>query len=128
MPTSANWTFIVFSAGSMRGRPRRSRTIRGRRLWGAPAKRACGPGQGVGQPGLAGRRRPVGILDFQVDLFAMDRDVARRADAKPYVAPTDIEHDQLDVGADAQPFADASSQNQHGATRGAALRSAASRR
>src|SRR5207244_9047028 len=102
MPTSANWTFIALSTASMCGRPRALSTIRGRRLWRAPAKRTCRPGQGVGQPGLAGRRRPVGVLDLQVDFFAMDRDVAGRADAAPYVAPADIEHDQLDVRADAQ--------------------------
>src|SRR5206468_3610269 len=87
MPTSANWTFIALSTASMCGRPRALSTIRGRRLWRAPAKRTCRPGQGVGQPGLAGRRRPVGVLDLQVDFFAMDRDVAGRADAEPYVAP-----------------------------------------
>src|SRR5438445_2369193 len=124
MPTSANWTFIALSTASMCGRPRALSTIRGRRLWRAPAKRTCRPGQGVGQPGLAGRRRPVGVLDLQVDFFAMDRDVAGRADVEPDVAHADIEHDKVDVRADAQPFDDTPGQNKHDARRVAELLSA----
>src|SRR5207249_10972892 len=101
MPTSANWTFIALSTASMWGRPRALSTIRGRRLSRAPAKRTCRPGQGVGQPGLAGRRRPVGVLDPQADFFAIDRGVAGRAAADPDVARADVEDDQLDVRPDA---------------------------
>jgi hypothetical protein len=53
----------------------------------------------------------VGLLDLEVDLFAVDLDLRRRLDTDPDLVTGDDENRDLDVVADHDAFTDTTTEN-----------------
>jgi hypothetical protein len=73
--------------------------------------------QGGAEPGhrVGGGRGglDVGLLDLEVDLFAVDLDLRGRIDADPDLVAGDHENGDLDVVADHDAFTDTTAENEH---------------